>query len=163
MHVIAWAEMLEGFSLIALLGASDDVRQYRVVLMSHKLPKELVNQFCEDTPFLAGEVQRLWRRFQALDSAGGGDGTLTLAVRFLRLLSVAAHLLSLTDRTRSSNQGVHIKWEDPALCCRPKLHWLRPYTLAVMMAAFYRAVGAHPSQGAAVQSVYAAHSGALQQ
>ena len=50
------------------------------LFMSHKLSKELVNQFCEDTPFLAGEVQRLWRRFQALDSAGGGDGALTLAV-----------------------------------------------------------------------------------
>ena len=48
--------------------------------MSHRLPKELVNQFCEDTPFTGQEIQRLWRRFQALDRTGGGEGTLTLAV-----------------------------------------------------------------------------------
>ena len=79
------AEMLEGFEWRARIAASDNVRQRCLLLMSHKLPKEIVNQFCEDTPFLAGEIQRLWRRFQALDSAGGGDGTLTLAVNLSTL------------------------------------------------------------------------------
>ena len=58
---------------------SDSVRR-DILHMSHKLPKELVNHFGEDTPFTAQEVQRLWRRFQALDRTGDGEGTLTLAV-----------------------------------------------------------------------------------
>lgn len=51
------------------------------VSMRSKLAKDVLKEYRGETPFTASEIQRLWDRFQDLESAGDGDGTLTLAVR----------------------------------------------------------------------------------
>jgi hypothetical protein len=75
--------------------------------MSHRLPKEVVNQFCEDTPFTGQEIQRLWRRFQALDRMGDGEGTLTLAVslRCLDVISCSSLHLALQHDTGATGRN----------------------------------------------------------